>query len=113
MSEPLTERDEPRPQKVSFPSGDGVVVANLFLPQGYDRSRRYPAVAVGGSLSSVKEMMGGLYAGELARRGVIALAIDYRNYGESSGAKRHSRMPLEFPDLRLPGRAPDAFPPLL
>jgi fermentation-respiration switch protein FrsA (DUF1100 family) len=88
MSKPLTERDEPKPEKVSFSSGDGVAVANLFLPQDYDPSRRYPAVAVGGSLSSVKEMMGGLYAGELACRGIIALAIDYRNYGESSGAKR-------------------------
>lgn len=88
MSETLTERSEPKPQKVSFPSGDGFVVGNLYLPEDHDPSRRYPAVAVGGSLSSVKEMMGGLYAGELARRGIIALALDYRNYGESSGAKR-------------------------
>lgn len=88
MSMPLTRRDEPKPEKVSFQSGDGEVVGNLFLPQGYDPSHRYPAVAVGGSLSSVKEMMGGLYAGELASREIIALAIDYRNYGESSGAKR-------------------------
>jgi pimeloyl-ACP methyl ester carboxylesterase len=39
-------------------------------------------------MSSVKEQMGGTYARELARRGIIALAIDYRNYGESSGAER-------------------------
>ena len=74
--------------KVSFPSGDGFVVANLYLPGSYDPSRRYPAVAVGGSLSSVKEMMGGFYAAELARRGIIGLALDYRNYGESGGARR-------------------------
>ncbi|GJE68439.1 hypothetical protein LNAOJCKE_5682 [Methylorubrum aminovorans] len=88
MSETLTERSEPQPRKVSFPSGDGFVVANLYLPEDHDPSHRYPAVAVGGSLTSVKEMMGGLYAGELARRGIIALALDYRNYGESSGAIR-------------------------
>ncbi len=88
MSQTLTERSEPKPQRVSFPSGDGFVVGNLYLPEGHDPSRRYPAVAVGGSLTSVKEMMGGLYAGELARRGVIALSIDYRNYGESIGAER-------------------------
>ncbi|RVT74344.1 alpha/beta hydrolase [Agrobacterium sp. CNPSo 2736] len=88
MAESLTERSQPKSQKVSFPSGDGVVVANLYLPEGHDPSKRYPAVAVAGSLSSVKEQMGGNYAGELARRGIIALAIDYRNYGESSGAER-------------------------
>jgi fermentation-respiration switch protein FrsA (DUF1100 family) len=74
--------------KVSFPCEDSYVVANLYLPENYDPSRRYPAVAVGGSLSSVKEMMGGFYAGELALRGIIALALDYRNYGESGGARR-------------------------
>jgi fermentation-respiration switch protein FrsA (DUF1100 family) len=88
MTQTLNERTQPKPQKVSFESGDGFVVANLYLPEGHDPSRRYPAVAVGGSLTSVKEQMGGNYAGELARRGIIALAIDYRNYGESSGAMR-------------------------
>ena len=76
------------PQKVTFQSGDGDVVAHLYLPPDHGHSRRYPAVAVGGSLSSVKEQMGGRYAGELAQRGIIALAVDYRNYGESSGAER-------------------------
>ncbi|NUT86159.1 alpha/beta hydrolase [Pseudomonas corrugata] len=88
MSQTLTERSQPKSQKVSFPSGDGFVVASLYLPESYDSSCRYPAVVVGGSLSSVKEQMAGNYAGELARRGLITLALDYRNYGESSGAKR-------------------------
>jgi fermentation-respiration switch protein FrsA (DUF1100 family) len=78
MAQTLTEKTQPKPQKVSFESGDGTVVANLYLPEGRDSSRRYPAVAVGGSLTSVKEQMGGNYAGELARRGIIALAVDYR-----------------------------------
>jgi fermentation-respiration switch protein FrsA (DUF1100 family) len=76
------------PQKVTFPSGDGYVVAHLYLPENHDTSRRYPAVAVGGSLTSVKEQMGANYAKELASHGVMALAVDYRNYGESSGIKR-------------------------
>ncbi|WP_318199211.1 alpha/beta hydrolase [Streptomyces sp. SCL15-4] len=76
------------PQTVEFPSGDGTVVAHLYLPKDLDASKRYPAVAVGGSFSSVKEQVSGIYAGEMARRDVIGLAIDYRNYGESSGAIR-------------------------
>ncbi|WP_329600024.1 alpha/beta hydrolase [Streptomyces pseudovenezuelae] len=81
------------PQTVEFPSGDGTVVAHLYLPQNHDASKRYPAVAIGGSFSSVKEQMSGIYAGEMARRDVIGLAIDYRNYGESSGTVRQYEDP--------------------
>jgi uncharacterized protein len=100
------------PQKVTFPSGDGYVVAHLYLPSNDDDSHRYPAVAVGGSLSSVKEQMGGRYAGELAQQGVIALAVDYRNYGESSGAERqledqHSKAEDLSAALRYLRKRPD------
>jgi fermentation-respiration switch protein FrsA (DUF1100 family) len=44
-------------------------------------------------MASVKEMMAGTYASELSRRGVIGLAIDYRNYGESGGAFRQRENP--------------------
>ena len=93
MSQTLSPRGAPAPQIVSFPSSDGTVVGHLHLPHGHDPSRRYPAVAVSGSFSSVKEQMGDLYATELARRGVMALAIDYRNYGQSSGAIRQYEDP--------------------
>ncbi|OHV19563.1 twin-arginine translocation pathway signal protein [Rhizobium sp. RSm-3] len=82
-----------RPLTVSFASGDSYVVAHLYLPEGHDPAKRYPAVAVGGSFTSVKEQMGGIYGGEMARRGVMALAIDYRNYGQSGGAKRQYEDP--------------------
>jgi fermentation-respiration switch protein FrsA (DUF1100 family) len=88
MAQTPTASNRAAPQKVTFPSGDGYVVAHLYLPENHDPSRRYPAVAIGGSLTSVKEQMGANYAGELARRGVMALVVDYRNYGESSGVKR-------------------------
>lgn len=81
------------PKTVSFPSKDGTVVGHLYLPQTYDATVRYPAVVIGGSLSSVKEMMGGTYARELANHSILALAIDYRNYGESSGHLRQYEDP--------------------
>ena len=37
--------------------------------------------------------MGGIYAVEMARRGIMALALDYRNYGESGGAARQYEVP--------------------
>ncbi|WP_443217143.1 alpha/beta hydrolase, partial [Rhizobium sp. RSm-3] len=86
MSQTLSaHRGKITPLTVSFASGDSYVVAHLYLPEGHDPAKRYPAVAVGGSFTSVKEQMGGIYGGEMARRGVMALAIDYRNYGQSGG----------------------------
>ena len=37
--------------------------------------------------------MGGIYAAEMGRRGVMALAIDYRHYGESGGEPRQYENP--------------------
>lgn len=88
MSQTLNAPNRAKPLTVSFPSGDGYVVGHLYLPAGYDDNKRYPAVAIGGSFNSVKEQMGGIYGAEMAQRGVIALAIDYRNYGQSSGIMR-------------------------
>ncbi|GEB30381.1 alpha/beta fold family hydrolase [Enterococcus casseliflavus] len=84
------------PTKVSFPSGSGTVVGHLYLPKDYRPTKKYLAVALGGSFTSVKEQMSGIYAGEMARRGIIGLAIDYRNYGGSSGTIRQ----FEDPDSK-------------
>ncbi|MDX3927348.1 MAG: CocE/NonD family hydrolase [Shinella sp.] len=84
---------EASPQKVRFAAGDSFVVAHLYLPADYRPNGRYPAVVVGGSLTAVKEMMGGIYAAEMARRGYLALAIDYRHYGESGGDARQYEDP--------------------
>ena len=81
------------PQKVRFDAGDSFVVGNLYVPADYSESTRYPAVVVAGSLTSVKEQMGGTYAAEMAQRGFVALAIDYRHYGESGGEPRQYEDP--------------------
>jgi fermentation-respiration switch protein FrsA (DUF1100 family) len=81
------------PKKVSFASGSEHVVAHLYLPEDYSPSKRYPALVLGGPLSTVKEQVSGNYASQMARRGFIALAVDFRNYGESGGAKRQHEDP--------------------
>lgn len=43
-------------------------------------------------MTSVKEQMSGTYASRLAHHGIIAMAIDYANWGESSGAERHAEV---------------------
>lgn len=59
--------------------------AHLHLPR---ERARHPAVVVGGPMTSVKEQVTGVYAEALARRGIAALSIDPRHFGESEGEPR-------------------------
>jgi len=61
------------------------VIGHLHLPES---PGRHPAVIVAGPMTSVKEQVTGVYAAALAERGIAALAIDHRHYGESSGTPR-------------------------
>lgn len=75
-------------QKIKFNSDGLVLVGNLYTPENFDQSKKYPAILVGGSWTTVKEQMAGLYAEELAKQGFITLAIDPRYFGESEGQPR-------------------------
>jgi uncharacterized protein len=68
-------------QSVSFKVDGQTLRGDLYLPRGASASSKVPAVVVGGSLTSVKEQMSASYAQELAKRGIAALAFDYRHYG--------------------------------
>jgi len=87
MSNPITK------QKVQFISEGLTLQGNLFLPENYDSSRKYPAIVVSGSWTTVKEQMAGLYAERLANQGFITLAFDFRNFGESEGQPRFFESP--------------------
>ena len=71
---------------VTFQSGGETLVGTLYVPERPDTPR--PGVVVTGSWTSVKEQMAGLYAHALAERGVVALAFDFRGFGESEGKVR-------------------------
>lgn len=75
-------------QSVSFKVDGQTLRGDLYLPRGASASSKVPAVVVGGSLTSVKEQMSASYAQELAKRGIAALAFDYRHYGQSDGQPR-------------------------
>jgi len=78
----------PSIEKVDIESEGLIVKGNLYRPYDFDESKTYPAVVVGGSWTTVKEQMSGLYAEELARQDFITLAIDPRYFGESEGEPR-------------------------
>lgn len=74
--------------EVTFQSEGETLIGTLFLPTSYRQGDKLPAVIVGGSWITVKEQMASLYAERLAEQGFVALAFDFRTFGESSGEPR-------------------------
>src|SRR5438309_8292605 len=73
-------------QKVSFNNRLGInLVADLYVPKNIDRSKKHPAIVVGGPYGAVKEQSAGLYAQTMAERGFVTIAHDPSYNGESGG----------------------------
>ncbi|WP_437822786.1 alpha/beta hydrolase [Tenacibaculum mesophilum] len=88
-------------KKVTFKSDGLNLVGHLYYPANYREGNTYPAVVVSGSWTTVKEQMAGLYAQKLAEKGLITLAFDFRNYGESEGEPRFYESPnLKKEDIK-------------
>lgn len=81
-------------KKVQFKSDDGLVFAgNIYTPENFDPTKKYPTILVGGSWTTVKEQMSGLYAEKLSKQGFITLAFDPRYFGESEGQPKFYESP--------------------
>ena len=74
-----------RTRRIVFEVAGDAVVGDLYLPA---ITSSFPAAIVAGPMTSVKEQVTGTYARALAERGVAALAIDHRHFGESDGVPR-------------------------
>lgn len=85
------------PRRVSFKNGTIDVAALLFLPEGHDETRTYPALVLATPGSSVKEQIGAAYAAKMASRGYVAITFDPSYQGESGGTPRD----LEDPAMRV------------
>lgn len=84
-------------ERVTFESGGETLVGNLYIPAGIDADNRTDGIVVTGAWTTIKEHMPGTYAAEMAKRGEIALAFDFRTWGESGGATRS----LENPEIKI------------
>ena len=80
-------------KKVKFQSEGLTLEGDVYLPANFGASKKYPAIVVSGSWTTVKEQMAGLYARRLAKEGFITLAFDFRNFGESEGQPRFYENP--------------------
>jgi len=88
-------------KRVRFKSEGITLVGNLYYPENYTENKKYPALVVSGSWTTVKEQMAGLYARRLAHQDFITLAFDFRNFGESEGEPRFFESPeLKKEDIR-------------
>ena len=85
-------------ERVEFTVASELVVGHLHFPEG---AGPHPAVVVAGPMTSVKEQVTGVYAAALAERGIAALALDHRHYGESGGEPRgYEHWERKVEDLR-------------
>jgi len=64
------------------------IVANVYIPAGYDPNKKYPAIVLAHPNGGVKEQTTGLYAQRLAERGFITITADAAYQGGSGGAPR-------------------------
>ena len=71
------------------------IVANVFRPPGFDKSKQYPSIVVTHPFGGVKEQTAGLYAQHLAEEGFISVAYDASYQGESGGAPRLMEVPAQ------------------
>lgn len=82
-------------QSVHFKNGTIRMAGNLYLPDGFDKNKKYAAVIVTHPGGGVKEQTAGLYAQKLAKQGFVTLAFDASHQGESGGEPRFLENPAE------------------
>lgn len=79
-------------KKVTFHNRYGITLAaDMYIPK--QAAEPLGAVAVCGPFGAVKEQSSGLYAQQLAERGLLALAFDPSFTGESGGEPRRMASP--------------------
>jgi len=83
-----------RTEQIRFDSDGATLTGEVFLPG--DATSPLAAVAVTGSWTTVRQQMPTLYARHLAERGYLALAFDFRGFGDSDGQPRD----YESPELK-------------
>jgi uncharacterized protein len=89
--------DQVEKRPIAFNSEGLILRGVLYLPKGFDPEKQYSTVVIAPTWLSVKEQMAGLYAERLAENGFVALAFDFRNFGESEGQPRQ----FESPNLKI------------
>ena len=92
---------EVRMERVRFTSNGDEIQGDLYIPDSVTSKKPGPAVVVTGAWMTVKEQMPARYAREMAQRGFVALAFDFRGWGQSGGERRQFEDPsAKIADIR-------------
>lgn len=81
-------------KRVTFKSFGVDLVGDLYLPEGFDESKKYKAIVGASPFPQVKEQVLGTYGPEMAKRGFVFLGFDYLGMGDSPA------LPGEFKQSR-------------
>lgn len=79
--------------RISYSLNGLKIVANVYTPANYDKSKCYPALVVAHPNGGVKEQVAGLYSQRMAENGYICLAFDAAYQGDSEGEPRNTDKP--------------------
>lgn len=82
-------------KKVSFKNTVWNVAANLYLPDNFEETKKYPALVFSHPGGGVKEQTSKTYAEGMAKRGFVTLTFDATHQGESEGEPRLLDNPFE------------------
>jgi hypothetical protein len=83
---------------IQFNSEGTVCEADLYLPEGFDGVRQFPALVIGHGFTVARSSL--VEEGRLfSEAGFVCLAIDYRHFGTSQG-QPHGRLRLPRADNR-------------
>ena len=82
---------------IQFTSEGTVCEADLYLPEGFDGVRQFPALVIGHGFTVARSSL--VEEGRLfSEAGFVCLAIDYRHFGTSQGQPRGRLRPFESTD---------------
>lgn len=69
--------------RVSFKSFGVDLVGDLYLPENFDKNKKYKAIVGASPFPQVKEQIPATYGSEMAKRGFVFLGFDYLGMGDS------------------------------
>ncbi|WP_281783670.1 alpha/beta hydrolase [Sinimarinibacterium flocculans] len=84
-------------QTITYYSEGHVIVGDLYLPDGLDLAKKHPAILQCQGFTGIRDMVQPEFARYFTDAGYVALAIDYRGWGDSGG-ERGRLAPLEQVD---------------
>lgn len=87
-------------EDLEFASEGVALRGHLRTPGGAAPPGGWPALAVTGPFTGVKEQVAGSYADRLAAAGFVTLAFDHRGFGASGGRRGHEDTQGKLADLR-------------